>query len=155
MKEKKNASSEDLDILIDNSSNPMVLSDLNGKILAINTKLATVLGKPKEELIGAIGFDHIGKHVVKPRRKAIEQVLKTKKPIIFEDMDKGRWWKTEVKPVFNKDADIVKLATYIEDITKKKESEEKFSTLFQNSNDAIFIHDLEGNILDINKKSPN
>jgi len=153
MKEKINALSEDLEILIDYHTNPMVLSDLNGKILAINKKLTTVFGKTKDELIGSLGFDHIGKHVVKNRKKAIEKVVKTKKPFIFEDKDYGRYWKTEIIPIFNKDGNIVKLATYIEDITEKKESEEKFSTLFENSNDAIFIHDLEGNILDANRKS--
>jgi len=47
----------------------------------------------------------------------------------------------------------------IEDITERKraeaslrESEEKFSNLFQRSNDAIFIHDFQGNITDVNKK---
>ncbi|MFX1315584.1 MAG: PAS domain S-box protein [Promethearchaeota archaeon] len=33
-----------------------------------------------------------------------------------------------------------------------RESEEKYSNLFHHSNDAIFLHDLEGNIIDVNKK---
>jgi PAS domain S-box-containing protein len=33
-----------------------------------------------------------------------------------------------------------------------RESEKKFSNLFHHSNDAIFIHDLKGNILDVNKR---
>ena len=33
-----------------------------------------------------------------------------------------------------------------------KESEEKYSSLFKSSNDAVFVHDLEGNIIDINQK---
>ena len=32
------------------------------------------------------------------------------------------------------------------------ESEEKYSKLFSSSNDAIFIHDLDGNIIDSNPK---
>jgi len=31
-------------------------------------------------------------------------------------------------------------------------SEEKYSSLFQHSNDAIFLHDLNGTILDVNQK---
>ncbi|MFA6924459.1 MAG: PAS domain S-box protein [Bacteroidales bacterium] len=34
-----------------------------------------------------------------------------------------------------------------------KESEEKFRTIFDNSNDAILIHDFEGNFIDFNKKA--
>ncbi|MHA2008910.1 MAG: PAS domain S-box protein [Promethearchaeota archaeon] len=33
-----------------------------------------------------------------------------------------------------------------------KESEEKYSNLFQHSNDGIFFHDLDGNIMDVNQK---
>ena len=35
---------------------------------------------------------------------------------------------------------------------KLKESEEKYSNLFQHSNDGIFLHDLDGNIIDVNRK---
>jgi PAS domain S-box-containing protein len=35
----------------------------------------------------------------------------------------------------------------------RRESEEKYVKLFQNSNDAIFLHDLEGNIVDTNTKA--
>jgi len=48
----------------------------------------------------------------------------------------------------------------LRDITKRKqtenallESEQRYSRLFQESNDAIFIHDLEGNIIDVNRKT--
>lgn len=33
-----------------------------------------------------------------------------------------------------------------------KENEEKYRNLFQNSNDAIFIHDLDGNMIDVNNR---
>ena len=36
---------------------------------------------------------------------------------------------------------------------KRRQSEEKFRKLFHQSNDGIFIHDLEGNILDVNQKA--
>ncbi len=48
----------------------------------------------------------------------------------------------------------------IRDITEKKlaedalrDSQEKYSILFQQSNDAVFLHDLEFNILDVNQKA--
>jgi len=33
-----------------------------------------------------------------------------------------------------------------------REKEEKYRNLFEYSNDCIFLHDLDGNIIDINKK---
>ncbi len=51
------------------------------------------------------------------------------------------------------------LYSIVHDVTERKqaeqklrESEEKFSNLFHRSNDAILIHDLDGNILDVNQK---
>ena len=60
---------------------------------------------------------------MKNRKKAILTVVKTKKPYSFEDKDYGRWWLTEIQPIFDKDRNVVKLATYIKDITKNKEIE--------------------------------
>ena len=37
----------------------MTISDLNGIILGINDKLAAILEKNKEELIGTSGYDYI------------------------------------------------------------------------------------------------
>ena len=34
-----------------------------------------------------------------------------------------------------------------------KESEEKYGNLFHNSNDGIFMHNLDGNIIDVNQKA--
>jgi len=39
-----------------------------------------------------------------------------------------------------------------EEYNKVKDTEEKYYRLFQNSNDAIFIQDLNGRIIDVNKK---
>ncbi len=39
-----------------------------------------------------------------------------------------------------------------EEFKKAKENEEKYRGIFQNSNDAIFIHDLKGQIIDVNEK---
>ena len=152
MKEKRYANSDDLETLIDNNPDPMILTDTKGIILAINSKLADVLGKPKDEIIGKSGFPLIGKEVVDPRKKAIETVIKTKKSIIFEDKDKGRWWRTNINPVFDERGNITKLATYIQDITDYRLHEEKslaeqdkyFSSLVENSNDVITVIEKNG-----------
>ena len=47
MKPKTKQSQEALNLLIDNHPDAMVISDLNGNILAINDKLAAILEKPK------------------------------------------------------------------------------------------------------------
>lgn len=40
-----------------------------------------------------------------------------------------------------------------DNITERKQAEERFRRLFEQSNDAVFIHDLEGKLLDVNSKA--
>jgi PAS domain S-box-containing protein len=147
MPQKRVVKNYDLEILLDNHPNAMVLSDTNGIILAINSKLAAVFGKPKDEIIGTSGFSQIGTHVIEPRKIIMEKVVRTKKPAIFEDKDRERWWRTEVIPILDEKGTVIKLGIYIEDISVYKEHEKKslskqkeyYSALVENSNDLITV----------------
>jgi PAS domain S-box-containing protein len=55
---------------------------------------------------------------------------------------------------------VVRIITMIRDITDEKKTEqelreiaEQYGNLFHNSNDAVFLHDLQGNILNVNKRT--
>ena len=152
MSQKRIAKNYDLEVLIDNHPNAMVLSDTKGIILAINSKLAAVLGKPKNEIIGTSGFLLIGKQAIEPRRIVMEKVVRSKKSVTFEDNDKGRWWRTEVHPILDEKGTVVKLAIYIQDITEHRKREKKslakqkeyYSALVENSNDLISVVDKDG-----------
>ena len=74
MNSKQKSSIEDVNLLIDNHPDAMVISDLKGKILAINDKLVKVFGKSRDELIGTLGYDNIETEAGKQRRKIIEKV---------------------------------------------------------------------------------
>ena len=158
MKPKTKKSQEALNLLIDNHPDAMVISDLNGNILAINDKLAAIFGKTKEELIGTSGYDYIETEAEIRRRKIIEKVIKTKKQIDLIDQERKRWWKTIFQPIFDKEGNVIKLGYYIQDITEKIEaeskiqaSEEKYRALFEGAANPVMIFDKHGNILMINK----
>ncbi|MFX0210909.1 MAG: PAS domain S-box protein, partial [Candidatus Hodarchaeota archaeon] len=63
-------------------------------------------------------------------------------------------------PIFSSTGDYQGVLVLSTDITERKQveeelqqSEEKYSNLFHYSNDAIFLHDLGGNIIDVNEKT--
>jgi PAS domain S-box-containing protein len=164
---KNKPSIDILNFLIDNHPEAMAISDLNGKILAINEKLAQIFGKSKEELIGTLGYDNIEAEAGKRRRKLIEKVIKTKKPMELIDKERGRWWKAIFQPIIDKDGNVIKIAYYIQDISEKKESEIKLkikeieledtylklSTITENINVGLYYTDVNGNFLWANKKA--
>jgi PAS domain S-box-containing protein len=90
------------------------------------------------------------------------KIMKDKIPAIIElriIQPNGtlKWIQNNVVPII-KDDKIVKLKGVIIDITERKQmiselqkSEEKFRTVFSKSQDAIFIHHIDGNFIEVNQ----
>ena len=95
----------------------------------------------------------------------LEEVKATKKPVTVEHvhLDKdGNKRNIEIHayPVFDREGNVLQMIEYALDITERKQaeeslqaSEERFRRIFNASNDAIFIHDIDtGAILEVNQK---
>jgi len=96
-------------------------------------------------------------------REEYREVFETGKVLITNEYHKIGDEKfineTRKIPVFET-GKVVRFVTVIRDITKQKKdeealkySEEKYSNLFQQSNDKIIMHDLDGHIIDANQKA--
>ncbi|MFO7991462.1 MAG: PAS domain S-box protein, partial [Thermoplasmata archaeon] len=146
---------------IKNSINGIAITDLDGTISYVNKALVEMFGYDMEE-------DILGEDTLKyfyDEEKAAEA--------IGELLDEGEW-QGELKAV-KKDGELITvylsanlildedgnptglLGTMI-DITERKEAEqeleevkERYDAIFERSMDAVYIHDLEGNILDVNQ----
>ncbi|WP_196214026.1 PAS domain S-box protein [Methanolobus vulcani] len=73
---------------------------------------------------------------------------------------KAQWIRGEVRPWMASDGTVGGIIHFSEEITERKEaeerikrSEERFRSLFEHSNDAIIIHDLNGQIINMNCKT--
>jgi PAS domain S-box-containing protein len=71
-----------------------------------------------------------------------------------------RWLSTKVYPLKNASGQVTSIVITHEDISDRRqaeenleESEENFRRLFEHSNDPIFVHSLEGQILDVNNRA--
>lgn len=155
MSKKPIMNNKDLELLIDHFPGAMALSDKDGRILAINEKLAKVFEKSKEELIGASGYGQIETKAAISRRKVIESVLLSKEKEVLIDEERGRVWKAIFQPILDKAGQVTKLGYYIQDITEETENkkrelrnqEQYYEALIENSMDLITVVDDTGKIL--------
>ncbi|MFX0041788.1 MAG: PAS domain S-box protein [Candidatus Hodarchaeota archaeon] len=166
--------------IIDNIKECYFEVDLKGNFTFFNDSVCNLLGYSREELLGLNYKYFTDEETKKIVFKGFNTVYETDKPLTdfqyqFRNK-KGDKIIGETSVYLKYDANGNKIGFYglFRDITKKKkeeerfkeelenkvqlrtkelrESEEKYSNLFHHSIDAIFLHDLEGNIIDANQR---
>jgi len=137
----------------------IVYHDMNMKIVWVNRAAASSVGMTPDELIG------LNCHEIWQNRKTIcdncpvEKALVTGQPHEMEmTSPDGRSWFLHGYPVKNEKGEVVGAAEVTMDLTVikqaeriLKESEKQLRTIFDSASDAMFIHDLEGNFLEVNQ----
>ncbi|MFX1571168.1 MAG: PAS domain S-box protein [Promethearchaeota archaeon] len=155
--------------------------DLKGNFTYFNDSLCKLTGYSKEELLG-LNYKYLTDEENRKKIfEGFKRVFQTGKPLTdfqYQFINhKGDKIIGETSVYLKYDSKGNKIGFYglFRDITKRKEqekqfkeeiaqlvdlrtqelrkSEEKYSNLFHHSNNAIFIHDLEGNIIDVNQKA--
>ncbi len=110
--------------LLNAPSESAMLVEPDGKLLDLNTTAAQKLGKKVNELIG-INIDQIfPREIVKSRLKMALKVVKSGKPIQFEDQRAGMSFSNTIYPVFDVNNKVSRLAIYARDITQEKKDKE-------------------------------
>lgn len=149
---------------------PLAVIEFNEKfqISKWSTKAKHIFGWDSEEVLGK-AYNEIP-WVYEGDAKRIEQVNKTllnhqndKVHVINRNYRKDgtvitcEWYSSAH---FNEENQLISVYAFVLDVTKReesivmlKQSEEKYHQLFESSPEVIIIHDLEMNILDINKQA--
>ena len=131
-----------------------LLIELNGEIVIANEISAQRMNKTIPELIGKSALELLDKEVADHRRTMMNQVRRTKLPVVFEDQRFGRTLLNSIYPVFDTNGEVFRFAIFGYDITDKKNIERKaeyssslFSMVFDSSSDAIFLVQPETNFI--------
>ncbi|MHC4254113.1 MAG: PAS domain-containing sensor histidine kinase, partial [Planctomycetota bacterium] len=145
------ASEEKWRSLVENAPDFILMLDCKGKILFINR---VVKGDTVKQTVGNSVYNYIPEEHHDLMRKAIEEVLKTKKPVSFESRAVGpkgsiSWYSNRLSPVKhgNKVNAIVQISR---DITEHKqmeevitESEKRYRALFRGASEGIIAAEVE------------
>ena len=149
---------ETLRALLNAPTESAMLVNLEGTILAINHVGVQRLGKSEDELVGLGIFDYLPRDVAESRKAQADKVVRTKKPLRFQDERAGRFYDNSIYPVFDINGKVSSLAVYARDITETKRAEEalrqsegRWRSLVENAPDIVFTVDREGTIGFINR----
>jgi len=131
-----------------------MITDTTGKILYANEFLAERFNRSVDELIGLSVWDLMGETspiIAESRKAYADEVIKTCKPVRFQDERKGMWFDNIYIPIFDEQEQVSQVACFARDITELKQSEEKFKKMFHLSPSALVTTSLEdGKIISTN-----
>jgi PAS domain S-box-containing protein len=173
--------SEILAKIIDGSSIPSFVINKQHKVVYWNTATEALSGIKREEIIGTdeqwrafytekrpVMADLIVDGASADEIEAYYQG-KCKKSSLIDDAyeaedffpslgEYGKWLHFTASPIRDSNGKVIAAIETLDDITERKsaedalhESEKSFRALFEDAYDAIWVHDLEGNIQTVNK----
>ena len=137
--------------------------DLAGSFTYISPRVLDILGYPPETLIGTTGFSYISPESEPCLRELFSSHVESGTGIAAMNIPvrhrDGHIVILEIRasPVMGRTGKISGFRGLAHDITERKqyedrirESEVKYRSIVENTNDAVYIHTLDGTILDVN-----
>ncbi len=162
--------------IVENMTDPVVVLDVNNRVVDINPAAIISLGKQNAKVIGRLFNDVFANWPITVGDLNHPEVKK--KEIAIKEDDDTFFYDLIISPIYNKRGQLLGRIIVARDVTRHKTLEtgyrtlsaeleervaertrelqqtaERFRALFEQTNDAIFILDLEGNHLDANQRA--
>lgn len=116
LKESEATGSALLDAIMDMA----FLMEIDGTVIKINEQVAGNYGCTADDIVGSNIYNFLPPHIASFRKTQAEYVIASKKPLVFEDENKGQHFRHSVSPVVNEYGDVERLAVFAQDITPQK-----------------------------------
>ncbi len=185
MEEKLRESREQLQAIMDNTTAVIYLKDIESRYILVNNQFEKLFKISNKDLIGKTDHDIFPKKMADAFKENDKKAIENRGPIEIEEFapqEDGVHTYISVKfPLYDSEGEIYRICGVSTDITDRKEaeavlkkahdqletrvkqrtvqlkkSEESYRSIFDNANDAIFIHDIKtGSVLNVNKSMLN
>ena len=151
--------------IVANSQEAMSLVDREGRFLKINPAYERYIGAHADQVEGRLVDEVLDRDLLHKTLKPYLDRCLAGQEMSFETWrtlaEKGRRLiKASYSPCYGEDGSVYAAAVCLHDVTdlreaeeSLRESEERYRTLIMQSADCLLLHDLEGNILDVNPSS--
>ncbi len=107
-------------VLLNATTDIALMIDTIGTIIAINESAAKLIGMSGDELIGSCAFEIFSEDIIRSRKEPCQEVIRTKKPVRFEDERGGLHLDNSIYPVFDSKGKVDRVAVFAHNITQRK-----------------------------------
>jgi len=152
IEEKIKNSEREKKVILDSIVELLVFQDPDNRILWANRAAAEYAGVRPEELAGRFCYEALHHRDEPCEECPVVKALDTGMPQegIVVSL-KGRQFFVRGYPVKDENGLIEGIVEVSVDVTERMQAEEAFRTIFNSVHDAIFIHTLDGKIVDVNQ----
>ena len=115
--------------IVNAATETIFLLDTDERILAANETAAERIGCSIDDLVGMsleeMIPDLMDRDLAESRRRKFVEVMRTGKPVRFEDSREGHWYYTTMYPVLDEAGRVVRVALFSTDMTDRKLAEKE------------------------------
>jgi PAS domain S-box-containing protein len=130
--------------LIDAPTDIMLLTDLDGTVLALNDAAALAAGSPADALVGTCVYDLLGPDVAGPRGARTERIVRSGESLRFQDERGGRTFDGQMYPVYDARGNVSQVAIFARDITERVQAERRLKQtqerILQHNKELAMLH---------------
>ncbi len=151
---------EKFNTLFQHTSDQIIYLNQDGNILDVNTRVLNFYASPKDDIIGK-HYSEIKEFNSKGIHAVFDTIVEEKSLPINLDfvMNKKEIFLEGTASLIEDGGDVAGILLILRDFTERrrveerlKESEEKLNMIVDNANDVISFIDIEGKVIDVNKR---
>lgn len=130
--EAMRGSESNMRALLNAVTESLLLLDKDGTILSANDTFAKRLRVGMDKIIGANYYDLLPADTANERRRQADNVIQNRIPVRFEYVSDKRWIDQVIYPVFDDQGEVVRLAFFGADISRRREMERELEAMALN-----------------------
>ncbi|RKZ53496.1 MAG: hypothetical protein DRR16_06230 [Candidatus Parabeggiatoa sp. nov. 3] len=148
-----------LSAILNAATDSIVMAELDTTCVIINPAGAARLDRSVDEVVGQRLCELLAPEVANRRKAIVDQVIRTKQPIQFEDEEKQQiWFEHSIYPVLDEQGSVTRIAVVSRDISQHKQTEETLkkerdfiNAIINAAGSLIIVLDRAGNIVRFNR----
>jgi diguanylate cyclase (GGDEF)-like protein/PAS domain S-box-containing protein len=150
---ERNKINQTIKALLNSPLDSIVLISLDETILEINDIAAKRLNSTPNKLKGTKISDYISEDISLGRRKYINELIITKKPITFEEKQNGYIFKNHIYPILDNNGDVVQISIFSYDVTALQKAKKELNKYIKLVDENVMIShaDLQGVTTSVSK----